>query len=67
LRQKLGLRSTALTFAASENTITVYTRGYGHRVGLSQYGADAMALTGSNYKQILKHYYPGTSLEIYRG
>lgn len=67
LRQKLGLRSTALTFAASENTITVYTRGYGHRVGLSQYGADAMALTGSNYKQILKHYYPGTSLDIYRG
>ncbi len=65
LRQKLGLRSTALTFAASENSITVYTRGYGHRVGLSQYGADAMALTGSDYRQILKHYYPGTTLEIY--
>ena len=67
LRQKLGLRSTAFTFAAAEDSITVYTRGYGHRVGLSQYGADAMALTGSDYRQILAHYYPGTTVNIYRG
>lgn len=66
LRQKLGLRSTAMTFAAAQDMITVYTRGYGHRVGMSQFGADAMALAGSNYKEILKHYYPGTSVEIYR-
>ena len=65
LRTKLGLRSTAFTLSASEQGVTVYTRGYGHRVGLSQYGADAMALTGSDYKDILCHYYPGTTVERY--
>ena len=65
LRTKLGLRSTAFTLSASQEGVTVYTRGYGHRVGLSQYGADAMALTGSDYKQILTHYYPGTTVEQY--
>ena len=65
LRTKLGLRSTAFTLSASEQGVTVYTRGYGHRVGLSQYGADAMALTGSDYKDILCHYYPGTTVELY--
>ena len=39
------------------------TRGYGHGVGLSQYGASAMALTGSTCDEILAHYYPGTTLE----
>jgi stage II sporulation protein D len=63
LRKKLGLRSTAITFSASEHVITVYTRGNGHRVGMSQYGADAMALSGSNYRQILTHYYPGTVVD----
>lgn len=63
LRRLLGLPSTAMTISASADTITVVTRGYGHRVGMSQYGADAMAVTGSDYKQILAHYYPGTTLE----
>lgn len=62
LRSLLGLRSTAFTVAASTETITITTRGYGHRVGLSQYGADAMAVSGSDYIQILAHYYPGTQL-----
>jgi stage II sporulation protein D len=44
--------------------ITITTRGFGHRVGMSQYGADAMALNGSTYPQILAHYYRGTSLSI---
>ena len=65
LRKKLGLRSTAFTLAASETGITVYTRGQGHRVGMSQYGADAMARNGSDYRQILLHYYPGTAVESY--
>ena len=65
LRSKLQLRSTALTFSVSEAGVTVHTRGYGHRVGLSQYGADAMALAGDDYQKILKHYYPGTSVEFY--
>jgi stage II sporulation protein D len=65
LRSKLGLRSTAFTIAVNENSITITTHGYGHRVGLSQYGAQAMALSGSSYKEILEHYYPGSELEIY--
>ena len=62
LRKLLGLRSTAFTITAMEDTITVQTRGYGHRVGMSQYGADAMAALGSTYDEILTHYYQGTEL-----
>lgn len=63
LRTALGLRSTAFTITVQENMIQVETLGYGHRVGMSQYGADAMAAAGSDYQQILSHYYPGTVLE----
>lgn len=66
IRSKLGLRSTSFTLAVSEQGVTVHTRGYGHRVGMSQYGADAMAIKGSDYQQILRHYYPGTSVQAYR-
>ena len=62
LRSLLGLRSTAFTVSAGTNEITVTTRGYGHRVGMSQYGADAMAVTGSSYEEILSYYYQGTEL-----
>ena len=62
LRQKLGLRSTAFTMTAVGDHITITTRGYGHRVGMSQYGAEAMAVDGSTYEQILAHYYKGTTL-----
>ena len=62
LRALLGLRSTAFTAEAADGEITFTTRGYGHRVGMSQYGADAMAVGGSTYGQILSHYYPGTEM-----
>jgi len=62
LRQLLGLKSTAFSIAAGDGTVTITTSGYGHRVGMSQYGADAMALQGSTYAQILSHYYPGTRM-----
>ena len=62
LRKLLGLRSTAFTITATEDIVTVQTRGYGHRVGMSQYGADAMAALGSTYGEILTHYYQGTEL-----
>ena len=62
IRQKLGLRSTAFTVTASESAVTIETRGYGHRVGMSQYGADAMAVEGYGYEEILTHYYQGTEL-----
>ena len=62
LRQLLDLKSTAMTISADSDTITIVTKGYGHRVGMSQYGADAMAVAGSHYKEILEHYYPGATL-----
>lgn len=65
LRKLLSLRSTAFSVTAEEDSITIHTRGYGHRVGMSQYGADAMAASGSTYPQILSHYYQGTELTSY--
>jgi len=65
LRQKLGLRSTAFVITAVGDTVTITTKGFGHRVGMSQYGAEAMAVQGSNFKEILSYYYPGTKLESY--
>ncbi len=65
LRKLLGLRSTALTLTAVGDTVTITTRGYGHRVGMSQQGANAMALGGSSYQQILTHYYSGTQIKQY--
>lgn len=62
LRKLLNLRSTAITIEPSTDKIIITTRGYGHRVGMSQYGADAMALDGYSYDEILSHYYKGTEL-----
>lgn len=62
IRKKLGLRSTSFVICAVGNTVTVTTKGFGHRVGMSQYGADAMAKSGVDYRDILAHYYPGTDL-----
>ena len=61
LRKKLGLRSTAFSVSVGEH-ITITTRGFGHRVGMSQYGAQAMAKDGSSFSEILAHYYTGTEL-----
>lgn len=63
IRKKLGLRSTAFVITIAGKTVTVTTKGFGHRVGMSQYGAEAMAVQGSDYQQILYHYYLGTQLE----
>ena len=65
IRQKLGLRSTAFSMYATQDTIHISTRGFGHRVGMSQYGAEAMAVKGNDYQKILYHYYPGTQLTVY--
>lgn len=62
LRQLLGLKSTAISMSLIGDQVIVTTKGYGHRVGMSQYGADAMAESGNSYEQILAYYYPGTSL-----
>ena len=65
LRKLLGLRSTAFTITAIGDSVHVTTKGFGHRVGMSQYGAEAMAVRGESYGQILFHYYPGTELTDY--
>lgn len=65
IRMLLGLRSTAFTMTAQSDGIQVTTKGFGHRVGMSQYGADAMALFGSGYEEILAHYYRGTELVLW--
>ena len=62
LRSVLGLRSTDFSMTVDKGLITITTRGYGHRVGMSQYGANAMAEAGSTWQEILAHYYPGTTL-----
>lgn len=63
LRKRLGLRSTVFEITTEGNVIVIETRGYGHRVGMSQYGAEAMAAEGVTFQEILAHYYPGTTLE----
>lgn len=59
---KLSLRSTDFTIELKGDYITITTKGYGHGVGMSQYGAQGMAKNGYNYKEILKHYYTNTDL-----
>ena len=61
-RSLLGLRSTDFDIVIGENGITFTTRGYGHGVGMSQYGANGMAKSGYNYKQIINHYYKGVTI-----
>ena len=62
LRTLLNLRSTVFTLEDTGDHIRIATRGYGHRVGMSQYGANAMAQTGSTWQQILQHYYPDSTI-----
>ena len=61
-RTLLGLRSTDFYIEKHIEGINITTKGYGHGVGMSQYGANGMANNGYNYKDILLHYYKGVSL-----
>ena len=63
LYDKLGLKSTDFSLKQDGDTIIIDTVGYGHGVGMSQYGAEGMALEGYSYKDILSHYYVGTSFK----
>ena len=62
LRKALGLRSACFTIAYQSGVFSITTRGYGHGVGLSQWGAKALAEQGRTYAEILAHYFPGTQL-----
>lgn len=62
-RNKLGLRSADFDIEKNGEGVVITTRGYGHGVGMSQYGANGMAKAGSSYRDILFHFYPGVSLK----
>ena len=62
VREQFGLRSTNFTVTAAADSITFHTIGYGHGVGLSQYGAKYLAEQGEDYTEILARYYRGTTL-----
>jgi stage II sporulation protein D len=57
IRDKLGLRSSDFTWYLKDDHIVIATKGFGHGVGMSQYGANGMAKEGKNYKDIVTHYY----------
>ena len=62
IREKLNLRSANFDVAFKDDKFNFTVRGYGHQVGLSQYGAGYMALQGSSYTEILKWYYKGCEI-----
>ena len=63
LRNRLGLYSTAFAIRVEGDRLVIDTMGKGHRVGMSQYGADAMAVAGYSFEQILTYYYQGTRID----
>jgi stage II sporulation protein D len=67
IRKLLQLRSTNFTIEQRGDSIIVSTKGFGHRVGMSQYGADAMAAAGADFKQIIFHYYTGVQVQELNG
>ena len=63
IRNLLGLRSTDFDIVFEDAGLRITTRGYGHGVGMSQYGANGMAKEGYKYQQIIKHYYTGVTIK----
>lgn len=66
LYNKLGLRSYDFDISLVGSNVIIETKGYGHGVGMSQYGAYGMAIDGYTYEQILSHYYTDTSLKKWK-
>ncbi len=67
LREIFSLRSSAITVNETDSGITLSVKGYGHAVGMSQYGADYMARQGKSWQEIISHYYPGTQIVLNYG
>lgn len=63
IREKLGLRSSCFTITAVDDGYDVTTKGYGHGLGMSQYGAQGMAKEGYTYQEILLYYYTNVKIE----
>lgn len=62
IRTALALRSACFTVKYDGEEAVFTTKGYGHGVGMSQYGANAMAAEGSTWQEIISHYYPGCTV-----
>ncbi|MFC3040415.1 stage II sporulation protein D [Virgibacillus xinjiangensis] len=62
VREKLSLRSSDFTIEQKNDHLIFTTEGYGHGIGMSQYGANFMAQEGKDYKDILAHYYQGVEI-----
>lgn len=65
VRKKLSLRSTDFIITKVNDTINITTKGYGHGVGMSQYGANSLANNNKSYQDILAYYYPNTKITNY--
>ncbi|GAB6931820.1 stage II sporulation protein D [Calditerricola satsumensis] len=63
VRERLGLPSTHFSWTVADGKIVFHTRGYGHGVGMSQWGAQGMARSGKTAEEILQHYYRGVRIE----
>lgn len=61
-REKLGLRSSDFSLEFKDNKVFITTYGYGHGVGMSQYGANQLAKQGKNYQEILQYYYQNVNI-----
>ncbi|MBT2723647.1 stage II sporulation protein D [Bacillus sp. ISL-46] len=62
IRDKLNLRSSDFAWKRKGDNIVITTKGFGHGVGMSQYGANGMAAEGKSYKEIVMHYYQGVEI-----
>lgn len=62
VRESLGLDSSDFEFEQDGEEIIIHTKGWGHGVGMSQYGAHGMAQEGNDYREIIDHYYQGVDI-----
>lgn len=62
IRELLNLNSSDFTWKRNGNQIVINTKGWGHGVGMSQFGANGMAQEGQSYQEIVSHYYKGTKI-----
>lgn len=63
IREKLNLMSSDFNWERKGDQIIITTKGFGHGVGMSQYGANGMAQEGKSYEEIVKYYYKGVDIE----
>ena len=66
VRRLYGLRSASFTAEATAETVRFHVTGYGHGVGMSQYGANTLASEGKTWQEILHWYYTDVTIETYR-